>query len=143
MEIPPLPERRIPRDKVRVRAYSRLECSLQVLAKVVAREKLTASIPIASIPETTDLDASIQVSKPYKKRIIKNDLYHKLMRQARKYKHPTAQQSYKSKISRKKYQVRNKSALKNRNKFVYKARQRMHLTSTLSLIAGSLKHESP
>ena len=132
----------VPPGMLKMRAHSRITRCLAVLAQVVANEQLGSEMPLTAVPASTPVEAAIHVSKPWKKRIVKNDLYHKLMRQARKYKHPTAQQLYKSKTTRKKYSVRNKAALKKRNSFVYKIKKRMHLTSTLALIAESLNNES-
>ena len=80
--------------------------------------------------------AFIQVSKPYRKRKLKTDMFHKLMRSARRYKRPTVQQLYKSRLSRKKWITRNKAAISKRRMFVDKIRHKLHIKSALSIIAN-------
>lgn len=80
--------------------------------------------------------AFVEVNKPYKKRKLKTDMFHKLMRSARKYKRPTVQQLYKSRLSRKKWITRNKPALAKRRMFVDKIKHRLHIKSALSIIAN-------
>ena len=80
--------------------------------------------------------AFVDVAKPYKKRKLKTDMFHRLMRSARKYKRPTVQQLYKSRLSRKKWVTRNKPALTKRRMFVDKIKHRLHIKSALSIIAN-------
>lgn len=82
------------------------------------------------------LMAFVEINKPYKKRKLKTDMFHKLMRSARKYKRPTVQQLYKSRLSRKKWVTRNKSAIAKRRMFVDKIKHRLHIKSALSIIAN-------
>ena len=80
--------------------------------------------------------AFVEVNKPYKKRKLKTDMFHRLMRSARKYKRPTVQQLYKSRLARKKWITRNKTALAKRRMFVDKIKHRLHIKSALSIIAN-------
>lgn len=80
--------------------------------------------------------AFVDINKPYRKRKLKNDMFHRLMRSARKYKRPTVQQLYKSRLSRKKWVTRNKPAIAKRRMFVDKLKHRMHIKSALSIIAS-------
>jgi hypothetical protein len=80
--------------------------------------------------------AYVDVNKPYRKRKLKTDMFHRLMRSARKYKRPTVQQLYKSRLSRKKWVARNKPSLAKRRMFVDKVKQRLHIKSALSIIAN-------
>lgn len=86
--------------------------------------------------------AFVSPNKPYKKRKLKTDMFHKLMRSARKYKRPTVQQLYQSRLSRKRWVTRNKSAIAKRRMFVDKIKHRMHIKSALSIIASRNENEN-
>ena len=98
---------------------------------------ITASLAAEQAqPANTSITASINPFKPYKRRKLKTDMFHKLMRSARKYKRPTVQQLYKQRLAKKSWAKRNKTALSTRRMFVSKARKRLGLTASLNLIAS-------
>lgn len=75
------------------------------------------------VHEAARIVAAVNVTKPYKPRVLKTDAYHRMMRDARKKKLPNAQRDAKAKRTRDKWEQKNKVSLKRRSEFVRKQRK--------------------
>ena len=105
-----------------------------------SREQLLAGLgrivaTLVKNDEVATITASVHAFKPYKRRKLKTDMFHRLMRTARRYKKPTVQQLYKQRIARKKWSTVNRTALRQRRMFVEKARKHLGLKAALMHIS--------
>jgi hypothetical protein len=81
-------------------------------------------------------DAAVNPTGPYKPRKIKNDPYHRALRDAHKKKPPNAVKDAQHKRTRDKWEHKNKIALDKRQDFVHDKRKHMGLSSALETPPG-------
>lgn len=72
-------------------------------------------------------ESRINVNKPYKPRRLKQDQYHKLMRQANEHRPPNGIKKNEHKRTREKWERENKVDLKRRGEFVRKQKKLLDL----------------
>lgn len=97
----------------------------RVLTKLKPKMKTLHTAIRAVVAAVQDEIAKINVTKPYKRRILKMDPIHRLARQVNKLKSKLPQEKRKREVYRKKYKLKNKMALQRRSKFVREAKKRM------------------
>jgi hypothetical protein len=101
-----------------------LNSSIRVLAKTVTHRlrSVIAEVLTRTPPEKAETSA-IKINKPYKPRILKNDLAHRMARQVYKMKARNPAFKRKAKIYRKKYLQKNGRNLKMRSQRVREIRK--------------------
>lgn len=101
-----------------------LTASIRVLSKMVTarlRSVITESLERETSPKTEV--SAIKINKPYKPRILKNDLAHRMARQVYKMKARNPAFKRKAKLYRKKYLQKNGRNLKMRSQRVNEIRK--------------------
>jgi hypothetical protein len=101
-----------------------LNSSIRVLAKTVTHRLRSVIVEALARPAKAEAETSaIKINKPYKPRILKNDLAHRMARQVYKMKARNPAFKRKAKIYRKKYLQKNGRNLKMRSQRVREIRK--------------------